>query len=179
MSIAVLEEEDSLYVLCRVGFGDFSKPYDSNSAFGAKTSCSSRESPDEPVSKPDCTYPVNPPTSSSSGSMKNKTQKAYAYNECVNPIKFYAIYSFSVKEKIPLVLIEERRSERLFTCAPIFANADWDGCKSQYVQPELVRVPSSVTLLVKNCKDILYYSPNGGRTMFNTQVQLIFNLIQT
>lgn len=157
-SIAVLEEEDSLYVLCRVGFGDFSKRYESP---GSPSSCSSRDSESEQTDKPNCNYPILNTTGHPS--------KVYPYNECVNPTKYYAIFTVTVKEKLPIVVIQERRSERLFTCKPVKVDMDWDGCKSRYVSPELVRVPSSIVLLVKNCQDILYYSPNGGRTIFNAQ----------
>lgn len=153
MSLAVLQEEDSLYVLCRVGFGDFSHPPKPNST--SPVSCSSRQG------EKNCTFPII--------GTQGQPSTVYPYNDCVNPIKYYAIYSFSILEKMPIVIIEERRSERLFTCQTIRTALDYEGCKNIDGQPELMRVPGSISLLIKNCRNVLYHSPNGGRTVFHTQ----------
>lgn len=163
VSLSVSLEKDTLYALCVVGFGDFQDSYDASKTLkkpnpAGNYSCNSRVTEEIHKDQPNCYYD---PTS-------GQETQSYKYNKCTYPVKYYAIFTLVVKEKLPIVLVQKRKTEQVFTCQSLIRKMDKEGCMNTHILPEIVRVPNSISLFVKNCKEVLYYSPNGGRTVFNT-----------
>ncbi|CAG7821162.1 unnamed protein product [Allacma fusca] len=78
----------------------------------------------------------------------------------------YGIFSIKIRGTLPLISAE-RRSKRKFQCTPVSSTRIWGEFLGTYrIEPTLVRVPNSYSIFVMGCRRILYYSSNGGRTMF-------------
>jgi len=77
----------------------------------------------------------------------------------------YALFEMKIRPVVPIAF-PVRRSKRIFECK-LMTYATLSGHEGQNIEPEIIQVPGSASIFIVNCANVVYFSGNGGRTIFN------------